>query len=268
MKTFILFISLSILIGLWGCSQQKYLSSNYQKPQYENFENISTEDYSFDEKNNIFYLLSNNEENLFIHLKIADENIQKKILLFGLTSRFETNEQKLEVRYPLPMEKFQSKTRSGRGSESNQNKDFPRLRTTIISQATMIEIIGGESDSDRLIRDISKDGVRGEMEITDYGELCYRLTIPLSDLGIEQINENTFLSTVMESGHMNPENMQPSMRQRGMGKSMQGSTGMSMRGGGRSHSKTGGGRMQENSALSTPFKLKLGKIQLLLNEEN
>ena len=61
MKTFILFISLSILIGLWGCSQQKYLSSNYQKPQYENFENISTEDYSFDEKNNIFYLLSNNE---------------------------------------------------------------------------------------------------------------------------------------------------------------------------------------------------------------
>lgn len=270
MKTLKRMVVVPLFFLLTFCAQQKHISSSYHSPKYHELSDIPTKAYKFDEKNNIFYLITNDNEQLNIHLKIADENVQKKILLFGLKTVLKINNKNYGFVYPLPPKKPIKQNRPLNGVKNRKNNpsdNFYENRQSLIAQAKMIEKISFTAEGDRLIQQVNNEGLGGKMCVTEFGELCYRITISFSDLEISNVQDEFFISAEMESGHLKSENMMQNMRQRGIGKSMQGMSGLGMRGGGR-QSKMHGGRMQEMSSLSKPFKLKLGKIQLLPAHEN
>lgn len=272
-----IFISLIIAVALCGCSQQKYVTTKWEKRSYKVIESIPVLDYHYNTEGKLFYLVTIDSANLYVHLKIADESAQKKILMFGFQTWIDTtakNKKQMSIKFPLPADE-----RMGNMLLDNETKrnrmDFEAYKNMTINQLMEIELLGfSGKNSSQFVSAITNNSVNGKIEMNESGDILYLLTIPFKSLGIEN-KYDMYLSLNLESGHLSEEMRQGGMiggRPGGMSGGRPGGAGgrTGNMGGGRPGGMRGGGnpqmmqqKMQERQQLSTPIKIKLKKVKLL-----
>ncbi len=277
---FILLISLLLLFIVKSGHSQK---TKWQSDKYNIPEKLSRLEFLYDSQGKLFYLLTNDKDNLYVHIRAADETAQKKLIIYGFTIEVKTkgpNKKKLTIEYPLPkkdrMEPIVLLPDNSHGKRSN----FNLTKGQVVKQLGEMRITG-LSDKKRSITIAANDksNINGNMTIYKNGELEYLLVIPLNSLGIN-LSENLPINIKMMSGSLDvlsASSSQPrggtEMSSRPGGGRSQGMGGQ--RGGGRGQGSGGRGaspankeqRMGERQALTTSIKITVKKL-MLINENN
>lgn len=289
LKPMIILFSLIIFLN---CQAQKYFKSTWKN--IDNSESTQQEkvDFWYQKSDKVYYQISNNQDHLFIELKILDEAVQTKILRTGLTTWIDIagkNKKHLGIKFPLPAIGRMDTSRFGDLSAEESALIFAEMKKTMIKDATRIELLGFDGKkSSRIIRSKNEDNISGSIQKNSDNELNYTLKIPLKMLGIDFLTHKSSLTINIESVETKNGGMQRSgqMTRSGGGRSMSGqsrSGGGSMSSQGRSggggnmggQSRSGGQgrnpqmmgqRGQQMNKQMTPIKIKIKKIQLSKNE--
>lgn len=259
----LVYISLWVSLFISGCSQPKYISSKWNSEEYKQVENIPVFDYKYDRDNKLFYMVSNDRNNLYIHLETNEETVQTKLLMFGFTVWIDTtarNKKQMGIRYPLARSDRKQIMATGHNRSSDVKGNFHENKNKIINQVNEIELIGFEGPRSILHLSATNDrDIRGNIKFSENGDMLYKLTIPMERIGVNTIKNKNILSLNMESG--NPEISKPTgLKGRPAGRGM---------GGGRPGGVMGGNpqAMQKGKQeLSQPVKIKL-IIKLSENED-
>ena len=258
-----------------GYSQQ----TKWQTHKYNNPEKLSRLEFLYDSQGKLFYILTNDKDNIYVHIRASGETAQKKIIIYGFNIEVKTkgpNKKKLTIEYPLPKEDRMEPIILLSDNTHNNRKNFNLTKEQIVKQIVKMRITGlTDKKSSITIAANNKLNINGNMTIYKNGELQYLLVIPLNRLGVD-LSENMPIKIKMISGSLDISSAssrqsgeKSEMSSRGGGRS-QGMSG-GQRGGGRSQ---GGGssenreqRMSEKQALTTSIKIIVKKV-MLLNENN
>jgi hypothetical protein len=250
-----------------GCSQPKYISSGWAGGEIPKTEINLVDDYQYDRESKLFYRITNDRNNLYIHLNAMDESTQAKLLMFGFTVWVDStanNKKLLGIRYPLSRNGRKTNPATGHSHSGDFRITNQENRTSPINQLNEIELIGfeGKKSTSLLFAQNEKD-IRGDIAFGENGVLEYKLTLPFEQIGIDRLTNEKVLSLLMESGKK--EIAGPSGGKPGgtMGGGRRGSGG-GMRGGGmgRNPQAMPGGKTE----LSNPINIKL-KIKLQKNDD-
>ncbi|NPD86534.1 hypothetical protein HNS38_17325 [Lentimicrobium sp. L6] len=75
-----------ILIALFSaCSSHKTISTKWQEEAIIPISDIPRTAYQYSTDDNLFYLFTNDDEFLYVNLKVDDQNLQKRLLMSGFT---------------------------------------------------------------------------------------------------------------------------------------------------------------------------------------
>ena len=192
MKSIVQLIFIIILFSIWSCSKSQSLNSRWRGDAYnQGMENIPAFYYFYNSDCSLFYLISNDDKNLYINAKFTDRSQQMMVLHSGLTIWIDTTgktKKRLGIRYPLVNpEKF-----AGRNENNFQNypdmdpgfNQHPPLEAMIKE----IELLGFEyKKSRRIIPAEDSLYIHGNVYFNDNNELLYEVCIPF-----QAINFNGF----------------------------------------------------------------------------
>jgi hypothetical protein len=144
--------------------------------------NISSDKFSYFDKGKFYYLISNNNDNLILDLKIEDTGAQNRILKQGLTIWINMDGKSAKVtglRFPIG-----SQYSGGRGgsafSETNINPDGSII--TPLSRANTIELTGFSGETAKRFPSDNTDNFRGSVKYDNEGILHYRMIMPIEKL--------------------------------------------------------------------------------------
>ena len=79
------FLYIILFALLSACSSQKTISSKWQEETINSISDIPRTAFQYSSDYKLFYLFTNDEEFLYINLKVDDQNLQKRLLLSGFT---------------------------------------------------------------------------------------------------------------------------------------------------------------------------------------
>lgn len=211
MKTLILILLSFVGIGI---NAQK---GNQKPVRWHLTDKIDASDYQMIKKNNFYYYLSNDNENIYVDLKIEDAGVQNRILKEGLTIWINMDDKPVKnmgIRFPIGSE---NKTGSNNNSliESMLNPDG--TLATPLSQAHTIELIGFTSEEVRRFPSENNNNFRGSVNYDNDGILYYKMVMPIAKLPLRNSKQGDGampfaigieygkLSSVNKSGnHMSP----------------------------------------------------------------
>ncbi len=147
-------------------------------------------DYQMIRKLKVYCLLSNDNDNIYIDMKVDDRGIQERILKEGLTIWISMNgkeERKMGVRYPMGSQ-TQGNHRKSDHTEINMNQDIERISP--LSQANTIEILGFTNEQQRHFPSENPDNFRGSVKIDEKGTLFYKMIIPIEKLPVRNSRDH------------------------------------------------------------------------------
>jgi len=130
----------------------------------------------------LYYFLSNDNDNMYVDIKVEDHGIQNRILKEGLTiwiSMSGKEEKKMGVRFPIGSQN-QGTHRKTDHQENNSVPDGKPVNP--IAMANTIEIIGFTSEQQRHFPSDNHDSFRGSVKYDEAGILYYKLVIPIIKL--------------------------------------------------------------------------------------
>jgi hypothetical protein len=147
-------------------------------------------DYQTIRKIKMYCFLSNDNDNIYIDIKVDDREVQEKILKEGLTIWISMNgkeERKMGVRFPMGTQN-QGNHRKSDHAETNQNQDISRI--SLISQANTIEILGFINEQQRHFPSENRDNFRGAVKFDEKGILFYKMILPIAKLPVRNSRDN------------------------------------------------------------------------------
>jgi hypothetical protein len=124
---------------------------------------ISSSEYMPAGKSGFYCFISNDNDNIYIDMKVEDSKIQNRILTEGLTIWINMEgreEKKLGIRFPL-------------GSQNN-----------LLAMANTIEILGFINEQQRRFPAENPDNFRGSIKIDAAGTLFYKMVMPVVKLPV------------------------------------------------------------------------------------
>jgi hypothetical protein len=130
------------------------------------------------------YLISNDNNNIYIDLKIEDHAVQDRILRQGLTIWINmdgTEMKKMGVRFPLGSQN-QGDRRKADHSENNSNSKESDANLVLL--ANTIELKGFTNEVQRHFPSDNRDNFRGSVKFDAEGVLNYELVIPIEKLPV------------------------------------------------------------------------------------
>lgn len=183
----------------------------------------------YNQKKNIFYLISNNDECLFLNMVIPFPDEQKKILIYGLTVYLDLKggtQKDLAIMYPFrrtgsrfSQEKL-SVSDSLRHRQMMADSDTPKMQPsgrrplmdfemvkTALAERTRIMVLEGYTDTAEIVAIPSTDPreVHGMISYDSNGLLHYSLAIPFEKVPIPQRLKKSGFDLRLETGFFNPE---------------------------------------------------------------
>jgi hypothetical protein len=216
-KTFLLLLASTYIT--FGYAQSKENSSQWHLKEYHQAENIPVTQYLYNKKSELFYLFTNDADNIYLHLKANSEDTQETILMQGFTVSIKTKAKgKVKIQYPLSMKermKQKEKTqelnqekeqdqgqKQGEGSDMRQQgpPEFSKIKMQLLNEITDIKLSGFSKDEkSELIPVYSENSISGEIHFAENGDMLYTLTIPFKDLEVDPSSIKT-LKIAMKSG--------------------------------------------------------------------
>jgi hypothetical protein len=267
-----------------GYAQKKKNTSLWHLKEFDEAEAIPLTEYAYDKTGELFYLLSNDEQNLYIHLKASSESAQEAILMQGLTISLGTKtkgKNKLKIQYPLAMkDRMQQKKLTqkqddnnndqGQGQDNNRQQqgppEFSKMKLELLNELTDIKLSGFSDDGEsELIPVYSENSISAEIDFNDDGYMLYTLVIPFKDIfvqpSIKTINIALKSGKTSSSGSNSEMSGGPGGMDSGMGG---GPGGMGGPGGGMGggpggmsgNSSSMGGSQSQDAATSISIKIK------------
>ena len=215
-------LSWLILSDLNG--QKSGLQSRWHDPDANPF---TIADYQ--EEDNVFYMVSNNHEYLFLDLIVPFSLEQRKILLFGLTVHVDhagKPKKDLSILYPfrrtggkyrldkvtLVDSSLFDQIRARRDASSMRSlRGGPLMNFEILkydmAEGARIMLLEGYSDTSDIVAISSSDPaeVHGWMAFDSSGALNYFLAIPFDKVPIRENLKNSGFNLGLETGFFNPE---------------------------------------------------------------
>lgn len=79
------YLYILILALLSACSSQKTISTKWQEESANPISEIPRTAFQYNSDNKLFYLFTNDDDFLYVNLKVDDENMQKRLLMSGFT---------------------------------------------------------------------------------------------------------------------------------------------------------------------------------------
>jgi hypothetical protein len=180
MKRFVVLLSVIISTNLSAQKGKFYINSWHQSSA--NKMNIPSEKYSYFDKGKLFYYLSNDNENVYVDIKVDEPSVQNRILKEGLTIWINMDRKltkKMGVRFPIGSE-YASDHKKGSLHEGEINPDGSLV--TPLTMANTIELVGFKGEDSRRFPSDNADTFRGSVRYDSKGTLHYNLTMPIDKL--------------------------------------------------------------------------------------
>jgi hypothetical protein len=187
MRSFVTFLALTFSTCIFA-QKDKSFNINWHNKEHDNIKFKSSE-LQYSEKGKFYYNMSNDKENLYIDLKIFDQDVQRTVLASGLTFWINMDGKKVKktgLRFPA---RQGSPDMTNMQSLQNQQNRMPGGGITPSGVRNMqkppeykIELIrlGGSDDS--FITPNEANNFRGSFRFEPDGNMWYELIIPLSKL--------------------------------------------------------------------------------------
>ena len=159
-------------------------------------------EWLMDLKSKFLYNVGNDNDNLYIRLKISDETAQQKIALFGLTIYFNPEGGKkgrLGLHYPMAKDPEQMKKEQPK--EGGPEKKWIDMKRDLIRDADLLELIGLTKEKILSNRVGLMNGLEVIMIVDSYGDLVYEAKIPFKAYRIDKSKVEN-LGIVVETGRL------------------------------------------------------------------
>lgn len=257
-----------IVIVFAGCASVTVYTSAYQPtPQKLDGHNDDwTGKMYYDSKAKMVYGMSNDNENLYVNLKIIDQTVQRKVLMTGLTLWIDTLGKKQKhfgVTCPPKIQPGMMKRDGGRRGANDQGKE--KIDTEAINQLyaegfTPMKLAGFGKNVNPITTNINSEGINMTLRLDSMQVMYYEASIPLDKLfndPNEYLNDTTkVFSYGFETGFIS----MPVTPSAGRGGGMRGGGAPGGRGGMNGAGKGGGRtmgsspRIAEMQEMSQPSK--------------
>jgi hypothetical protein len=182
MKKLLIFLSFFICISVDAQKGNLILSKWHKSENGQS--KVPSGEYSFFKKSKLWYFLSNDNDNMYISLKIEDPGVQNRILKEGLTIWINMDgksSKKMGVRFPIGSQNSEGSNRSGI-PETKTNIDGSLV--TPLAMANTIELVGFSNEVARRFPADSNDNFKGSIEFDTEGNLYYRMAMPVAKLPV------------------------------------------------------------------------------------
>lgn len=265
LKHILIFSGLLLLVS---CAQTPVYNSNWQNIplQFDGSDETWLGQFYYDQDARMLYGLSNDEENIYVRLKVIDQATQRKIIIRGLTFWMDSigkSKKQITIGCPLPREsgELQKMMENDKKAKDRSINNFNLLNETFSNGQAGMEIMGFDGKQNVIvINNKNNNGINVMMNINDQQELIWEAIIPLKmvfSIPSEYKNGGRSFSFGFESGAFDAPPMQ---NKSGAGGRKPGG------GGGRGGGQRGGNinpqGNPEMQAMMNPSKVKIKKVNL------
>lgn len=189
MRIIVTIILIVLNINIYAQKGKLYISSWHENEDSEL--TIPSDQYSIDKKGGLLYYISNDNENVYIDMKIEDPVNQNRILKNGLTIWINMDSKlarKLGIRYPIGS-LYQAGNKRSNIPVNSLNADGSIV--TPLSLANSIELIGFISEEARRFPSDNADNFRGSVKYESDGTLLYHLVMPIAKLPVRNSKDES-----------------------------------------------------------------------------
>jgi hypothetical protein len=179
MKKIFALLSLALCATIYA---QKDKSYNNHWRESNNFDiKLHITEFVYSEEGKLFYYISNDNENIYLNLRIYDVDVFQSMMNSGLTTWINMNgkkAKKLGIKYPVGMQKM----------EKPENKNMPESGATPggppsgMMSLDKLELIGFGDTEKTIISPFANDNFRGSIKFEKNGNTWYELIMPISKL--------------------------------------------------------------------------------------
>jgi len=178
-----------LILSFFVCSSLNAQKGNLNLSQWHVSDEIKGSDYHLIRKTKLYCFLSNDNDNIYIDIKVEDQGIQNRILKEGLTiwiSMDGKEEKKMGVRFPVGSQN-QAVHKKSDPSENNTNPNGKPV--TPLSLANTIELIGFTNEQERHFPSENRDNFRGSVKCDEEGIFYYKMIMPIAKLPVRNSRE-------------------------------------------------------------------------------
>jgi hypothetical protein len=262
MRLIFFLIGISLALASGG-KKEKNFSSKWRNQASEDL-NIKDSEYQSYKKGLVLYYISNDNENLYLDMKVKETIEQSKILKIGMSvwiNMDSKSHKKAGIRFPIG-----SDYSGGRKSNSMTKVSTP----TPLSLANTIQLVGFNDVQPSRFPADNKDNFRGKAWYNTEGDLRYFLVIPLSKISsLDETSDKSGLITLGIEFGVPPEmgfgGPPPSGSMGAGGARPGGGGGGRPAGGGPPPAGMGGGSSSSATDLGSPVLLWVKNINLARN---
>jgi hypothetical protein len=181
--------SLLLIFLLFLCLSGFAQKGNPNESKWHARENISNTEYAAIKKSGISYFLSNDNDNLYLELKIEGIDVQNMIIHQGLVLWIDMEgklRRKLGVRYPIGSQKKLSHSKASQPELATNPDGSPG---SPLSMANTIELIGFIGEQVRHFASENPDNFSGSVKYDNNGVLYYKMRLPIAKLPLRNKKE-------------------------------------------------------------------------------
>jgi hypothetical protein len=173
MRTIVTFLALVFCMTL---SAQKGVVSKWLDNPSADLK-IPESDYLSTKKGKVLYAVTNDDNNIYLDMKVSDVPEQNRILKMGLTVWVDTegkSRKEVGIKYPI-------------GTQFNRQRNANVINPpSPLAQANTIQLIGFKNTEETRFPSDNTDNIRGSVKYDNDGNLVYNLCIPLNKLQVEK----------------------------------------------------------------------------------
>lgn len=260
------YLYILLLALLSACSSQKAISTKWQEESANSIAEIPRTAYQYHSDYKLFYLFTNDDDFLYVNLKVDDQNMQKRLLMSGFTIWIDSSaklNKYMGLKYQVDPNKMLMKPEEiQKYLPLDENGKKTSLASYLLKN-TLQEPIGFSGETEDIKYHFVQDAERS---------LNFQLVLPIKYFS-NSLNSSTIISLILESKA--PVNMKQRPEGGGPQMGMSGGGGRSGGGGGRGGGKSGGGRggmeggnrdSQAQSKKLKDIKIEVKKLQLTSHE--
>jgi hypothetical protein len=174
--------SLLLILSVLTYTSTPAQIKNLNLSSWHSKDKIESADYQPVRKLGLSCFISNDNDNIYIDIKVDNSKIQHRILTEGMTIWVNMDGQeikKMGIKFPLGS-KNQPAHKNPRQSENNTAGE--ESIDNLILMANTIEIIGFIGEQQRRFPSENHDSFRGSVKYEDGGVLFYKLILPVAKL--------------------------------------------------------------------------------------
>lgn len=179
MKSLTVILAIILCVNL-NAQKGKFFNSKWRSNPTEDLK-LSSSDYQSYNKGKFLYYLSNDNENIYVDIKITESLEQNKVLDMGITVWLDMEgktRKKLGIRFPIGAKYSSPAKNTNNTGNLTLDPDSP------LAKANTIELTGFQDAERKRIPSNNADNIRASIKYDNDGNLIYHLLIPLSKLSM------------------------------------------------------------------------------------